>query len=569
MADRNNERIKDGNGSKNLDINRTPANLIFAPDEGRVRISESESNQQAQNEATQNEGSSLLNSYQFFCKQLLAIISSLHEQNSQLQKQLNTGGRISLLPSVPLLPGVPHHHQQQPSGIIFPQQLQVPGSCVPQQQRITHQPRPGSSFSSQEVANALALQETNGWLNPNRNGPQGRSNCRRQETPMHPSVAQFYKYLARPNLPPNPSMLSPVNGSALNAQLRLKAPAESSSLQVAPLGHNNPPSLQITHFTEMGSSSNDGTRKKSLEMLRGPDGQLPEKLRHVEPHMLERIIHEIMDKDLNVCWDDIAGLENAKKSIIEMVVWPLMRPDIFKGCLDLGRGLLLFGPSGTGKTMMAKAIAGEMKATFFHVSARTLASKWAGDCEKLARALFRMAHSMQPAVIYYEGIDLILNKRTAYAPEYEYSRRLKTQFLIEIESMDSQSTQVLLIGATRKPQDLDEIALSHLTRRLHMPLPSPEVRTRIISNLLKKDGLFCLSEKDLNIVCGLTEGYSGSDMAILVKTAAMGPLRDAMKEGIKDIKNLEVEKLRAVTLERNKANFLGRNTLYEEKVTIS
>ncbi|XP_061947543.1 ATPase family AAA domain-containing protein FIGL1-like [Populus nigra] len=504
-----------------------------------------------------------MDAYQNFCKQLLSIISCLHEQNAHLQKQQNTG-RIPLLPSIPLFPGVPpHHHQlQQPSGSSFPRQPQVPGSSgsrqpqVPgssrsqqhcQKQSITHLPRPGSSFSSKEVANALALPETNGWLFPNHKEPQGTQlNNRWQETPMHPSVAQFYKYLARPNFPPNPYILSPVNGSALNAQLRLKAPAESSA-SASPLGQNNPLSLQIPHFTEMGSSSTDGTRKKSLEMLRGPDDQLPEKLRHLEPHLLERIIYEIMDTDLNVCWDDIAGLEHAKKSVTQMVVWPLMRPDIFKGCRDLGSGLLLFGPPGTCKTMMAKTIAGEMKAAFFHLSARTLATKWVADSEKVVRTLFGIARCMQPAVIFCDEIDLILNKSTTYA--HQYSRRLKMQFLTEMESMDNKTARILLIGATSRPHDLDEVALKHLTRRLHMPLPSPEARSYIISNLLKKDGLFSLSEKDLNTICCLTEGYSGSDMAILVKTAAMGPLRDAMKEGFKDIENLEAEKLRAVTLE--------------------
>ena len=162
-----------------------------------------------------------MNAYQNFCKQLLSIISCLHEQNAHLQKQQNTG-RIPLLPSIPLFPGVPHHHhqQQQPSGSSFPRQPRVPGSSGSQQQSITHLPRPGSSFSSKEVANALALPETNGWLFPNHKEPQGTQlNNRWQETPMHPSAAQFYKYLARPNFPPNPYILSPVNGSVFKISL--------------------------------------------------------------------------------------------------------------------------------------------------------------------------------------------------------------------------------------------------------------------------------------------------------------------------------------------------------------
>lgn len=119
----------------------------------------------------------------------------------------------------------------------------------------------------------------------------------------------------------------------------------------------------------------DSTRR-CMEMLCGSDGDLPEKLRNLEPHLIEHISNEIMDKDPNVRWDDIAGLEYAKKCVTEMVVWPLLRPDLFRGCRSPGRGLLLFGPPGTGKTMVGKAIVGESKATFFYISASSLTSKW-------------------------------------------------------------------------------------------------------------------------------------------------------------------------------------------------
>uniref|UniRef100_A0A2N9IPW1 ATPase AAA-type core domain-containing protein n=1 Tax=Fagus sylvatica TaxID=28930 RepID=A0A2N9IPW1_FAGSY len=99
-------------------------------------------------------------------------------------------------------------------------------------------------------------------------------------------------------------------------------------------------------------------------------------LRNLEPRLIEHISNEIMDRDPNVRWDDIAGLEHAKKCVIEMVIWSLLRLDIFKGCRSPGKGLLLFSPPGTGKTMIGKAIAGEVKATFFYISASSLTSKW-------------------------------------------------------------------------------------------------------------------------------------------------------------------------------------------------
>ncbi|KAF7064200.1 hypothetical protein CFC21_070594 [Triticum aestivum] len=286
--------------------------------------------------------------------------------------------------------------------------------------------------------------------------------------------------------------------------------------------------------------------KKCLEMLCGPDGELPEKLRNLEPRLIEHVSNEIMDKDPNVRWDDIAGLDHAKKCVTEMVIWPLLRPDIFRGCRSPGRGLLLFGPPGTGKTMIGKAIAGEAKATFFYISASSLTSKWIGEGEKLVRALFGVACCRQPAVIFVDEIDSLLSQRKSDG-EHESSRRLKTQFLIEMEGFDSGNEQILLIGATNRPQELDEAARRRLTKRLYIPLPSSEARTWIIRNLLEKDGLFKLSEKETGVICKLTEGYSGSDMKNLVKDASMGPLREALQQGV-EITKLNKEEVRPVML---------------------
>ncbi|GMH15035.1 hypothetical protein Nepgr_016876 [Nepenthes gracilis] len=297
----------------------------------------------------------------------------------------------------------------------------------------------------------------------------------------------------------------------------------------------------------IGGAALDDSTKRCLDLLCGPDGELPEKLRNLEPLLIQHVSNEIMDRDPNVRWDDIAGLEHAKKCVTEMVVWPLLRPDIFKGCRAPGRGLLLFGPPGTGKTMIGKAIAGEAKATFFYISASSLTSKWIGEGEKLVRALFGVASCRQPAVIFVDEIDSLLSQRKSEG-EHEASRRLKTQFLIEMEGFDSGSEQILLIGATNRPQELDDAARRRLTKRLYIPLPSSEARAWIICNLLEKDGLFKLSKDDIDIICKLTEGYSGSDMKNLVKDASMGPLRDALRQGI-EISKLNKEDMRPVTLQ--------------------
>ncbi|XP_022895055.1 ATPase family AAA domain-containing protein FIGL1 isoform X1 [Olea europaea var. sylvestris] len=310
-----------------------------------------------------------------------------------------------------------------------------------------------------------------------------------------------------------------------------------------------------------GEDALDDSTKRCLELLCGADGELPEKLRNLEPRLIEHISNEIMDRDPNVRWDDIAGLEHAKKCVTEMVIWPLLRPDIFKGCRSPGRGLLLFGPPGTGKTMIGKAIAGEAKATFFYISASSLTSKWIGEGEKLVRALFGVASCRQPAVIFVDEIDSLLSQRKSEG-EHESSRRMKTQFLIEMEGFDGGNEQILLIGATNRPQELDEAARRRLTKRLYIPLPTSDARAWIIKNLLEKDGLFNLSKEDTDAICKLTEGYSGSDMKNLVKDASMGPLREALRQGI-EITNLKKDDMRPVTLQ----DF--ENAIHEVRASVS
>ncbi|KAJ4766120.1 P-loop containing nucleoside triphosphate hydrolases superfamily protein [Rhynchospora pubera] len=318
---------------------------------------------------------------------------------------------------------------------------------------------------------------------------------------------------------------------------------------VPPIRNNSGNTRTMAGSRMSGKGDDDGledSTRKCMEMLCGPDGKIPDKLKNIEPRLIEHISNEIMEKDPNVRWSDIAGLEHAKKCVMEMAIYPLLRPDIFRGCRSPGRGLLLFGPPGTGKTMIGKAIAGEAKATFFYISASSLTSKWIGEGEKLVRALFGVASCRQPAVIFVDEIDSLLSQRKSEG-EHESSRRIKTQFLIEMEGFDSGNDQILLIGATNRPQELDEAARRRLARRLYIPLPSSEARACIIRTLLEKDGLLKLSPDDVGTICRKTEGYSGSDMKNLVKDACMGPLREALMQGTEIIK-LKKEDLRPVNL---------------------
>ncbi|CAE1290842.1 FIGNL1 [Acanthosepion pharaonis] len=169
-----------------------------------------------------------------------------------------------------------------------------------------------------------------------------------------------------------------------------------------------------------------------------------ERLKGIDPKIIELIMNEIMDHGPGVNWDDIAGLEFAKKNIKEIVVWPMLRPDIFTGLRGPPKGLLLFGPPGTGKTLIGKCIASQSKSTFFSISASSLTSKWVGEGEKTVRALFAVARCHQPTVIFIDEIDSLLSQRNDN--EHESSRRIKTEFLVQLNSLLTLSWEAICMS---------------------------------------------------------------------------------------------------------------------------
>lgn len=275
-----------------------------------------------------------------------------------------------------------------------------------------------------------------------------------------------------------------------------------------------------------------------------------ERLKGIEPKMIELIMNEIMDHGPQLSWDDIAGLEFAKKTIKEIVVWPMLRPDIFTGLRGPPKGLLLFGPPGTGKTLIGKCIASQSKSTFFSISASSLTSKWVGEGEKMVRAMFAVARCHQPAVVFIDEIDSLLSQRSD--GEHEASRRIKTEFLIQLDGAATLSDErILVIGATNRPQEIDEAARRRFVKRLYIPLPEGEARKHIVLNLLSQQ-TFQLSEAELDAIQLQSEGYSGSDMSYLCKEAALGPIR-SMPFG--DIENITADQVRPIMYEDFEAAF--------------
>ncbi|XP_021168782.2 fidgetin-like protein 1 isoform X2 [Fundulus heteroclitus] len=316
-----------------------------------------------------------------------------------------------------------------------------------------------------------------------------------------------------------------------------------------------PPGMAAAMKKSLGANRPRGTFSKFVSPIprqdeedgagsRSSDAEpqiLDERLKNFEPKIVELIMSEIMDHGPPVAWDDIAGLEFAKTTIKEIVVWPMLRPDIFTGLRGPPKGILLFGPPGTGKTLIGKCIACQSGATFFSISASSLTSKWVGEGEKMVRALFAIARCHQPAVIFIDEIDSLLSQRTD--GEHDSSRRIKTEFLVQLDGATTAADdRILVVGATNRPQEIDEAARRRLAKRLYIPLPEAAARRQIVANLMAREKNQ-LREDELESVVAASEGFSGADMTQLCREAALGPIRSIQ---LSDIATISADQVRPI-----------------------
>lgn len=242
---------------------------------------------------------------------------------------------------------------------------------------------------------------------------------------------------------------------------------------------------------------------------------------------MKAIEAEILDNSTQVEWDDIYGLDDAKRALQEMVVLPALRPDLYKGLRAPGRGILLFGPPGTGKTLIAKAVATNVNATFFSISASSLNSKFHGESERLVRTLFAVARERQPSFVFIDEVDSILGARSE--GEHEASRRLKTEFMAQFDgAVGSAEDRVYVMAASNRPQDLDDAVRRRLDRRIYVPLPNATGRRDFFRKLTSKDDgvTWSLSNADFDTLSRRTAHFSGSDIKALCREASLMPLRE-------------------------------------------
>jgi len=232
-------------------------------------------------------------------------------------------------------------------------------------------------------------------------------------------------------------------------------------------------------------------------------------------------------------WKDIAGLNEAKQTLQEAAILPLMRPDLFSG-LRRPRNIILYGPPGTGKTLLVKAVAHESSCVLFVCTASALTSKWHGEGEKLLKTLFQVARAAAPSIIFVDEMDALLSSRKSEG-EHEASRRFKTEFMTNLDGIvtnggggdgnDKNGKHLLVIAATNCPWDIDSAVLRRFPRRIYIPLPDPTTRKALLKNLLKNAGESDLTKEDIKFIVTRLKGFSGSDIAGIASEASFGPIR--------------------------------------------
>ncbi|XP_067832379.1 fidgetin-like [Heptranchias perlo] len=248
--------------------------------------------------------------------------------------------------------------------------------------------------------------------------------------------------------------------------------------------------------------------------------QLEEQLKNLDSQLLNLVTNEIVDCGPPVQWDDIAGLDTAKAVIEEQVLWPLMRPGAYSGVNGPPKSILLFGPHGGGKTMLTRCIATHLGATFLKVSGSSFISKWKGDGEMILQAMFLIARSRQPSVIFINELDAMLS--IPAGEESIHLNSIKAKLLSHVEGVvNSSSDHIIVIGGTRHPDDIEETIHRYFVKRLYISPPDSIARQQILICTLSQQD-HCLSDAEISLIVQHTEGYSGSDLMQLCQEAALG-----------------------------------------------
>lgn len=244
-------------------------------------------------------------------------------------------------------------------------------------------------------------------------------------------------------------------------------------------------------------------------------------LREVEPSAIREVFVEVPD----VRWTDVGGLGDVKTRLVEAVEWPLKYANLFETAgIKPPKGILLSGPPGCGKTLLAKAIATESQLNFISIKGPALLSKYVGESEKAVREVFRKARQAAPCIVFFDEIDALIPTRSAGASDSHVAERVLSQFLSELDGVE-ELNGVLILGATNRPDMIDPAILrpGRFDAVLEMPLPDRPERREIFDVHLRKKPL--VDGVDLDELASQTDGFSGADIEAVCRRAAMEAVR--------------------------------------------
>lgn len=259
--------------------------------------------------------------------------------------------------------------------------------------------------------------------------------------------------------------------------------------------------------------------KGVLEKMRISRKDFREALKMVRPSAMREVLIEVP----TVKWADIGGMEEIKQEIIEAVEWPIKNPEAFKRLgVNPPKGLLLYGAPGTGKTLLAKAVATESEANFILVNGPELLSKWVGESEKAVREVFKKARHTSPTVVFFDEIDSLAPKRGTNN-ESNVTERVVNQLLTEMDGLED-LYDIVVVAATNRPDILDPALLrpGRFDRIILTPVPNEKARTEIFKVHTKGMPV----KVDLQKMAKMTEGYAGADIEAVCREAAIYALRE-------------------------------------------